>query len=132
VNVRAAIAAGGAVLSGVAACGGSSAATPAPGSGPVQHPSALVGTVGRHDAFSIALTDPQGNAITHLAAGTYRLTVHDESTIHDFHLHGPGVDDATQVGETGDKTFTVTFKPGTYTFVCDPHAGRMNGSFRVS
>jgi hypothetical protein len=132
-------AAGGALLFALAGCGGSSSAgtaTPpasgAGGGGTPAHPAALIGDVGHNDAFSISLTDPQGNPITNLAAGTYQLTVHDESAIHDFHLTGAGVDEATTVGDKTDKTFTVTFKPGTYTFMCDPHASQMHGSFRVS
>lgn len=128
---------GGACVLGLAACGGSSGgtATPPPassGGGTPAHPTALVGTVGHNDAFSISLTDPQGAAIGNLAAGTYKLTVHDESSIHDFHLSGGGVNEATTVGDKTTKTFTVTFKPGTYTFVCDPHASQMHGTFRVS
>ena len=138
-RVQMTAAVGAAALFALAGCGGSgtgtTAATPAPGGGgrgTPAHPSALIGDVGHNDAFTISLTDPQGNAITNLAAGTYKLTVHDESAIHDFHLTGAGVNDATAVGDKTDKTFTVTFKPGTYTFMCDPHASQMHGSFRVS
>lgn len=102
-----------------------SAASPA-------HPSALVADVGKNDGFIIGLFDQDGNPVTDLVAGTYPLTVHDFSGIHDFHLQGPGVDVTTGVGFTGDKTFTVTLKAGTYDFVCDPHAGRMHGSFTVA
>ena len=125
----------GAFIGGATACGGGSGGSPTNGGGnpgPVQHPSALVGVVGQHDAFSISLQDQAGNPITNLAAGTYQLTVHDDSSLHDFHLTGAGVDDATQIGEKTTKTFTVTFKPGTYTFLCDPHASQMHGSFKVS
>jgi plastocyanin len=38
----------------------------------------------------------------------------------------------TSVGATGNKTFTVTLKKGTYKFVCDPHASAMKGSFKVT
>jgi plastocyanin len=123
-----------AVAAVATACGGgSSAKTPAAANpGPAQHPTKLVGDVGHNDAFEITLKDQSGAAINNLAAGTYTLTVDDESTIHDFHLTGPGVDETTAVGSTGTKTFTVTFKPGTYSFVCDPHAGSMHGQFTVS
>ena len=119
----------------VAACGGSSAPSSGsadPGSSaPLQHPASLVGVVGHNDAFRISLTDPNGQAITDLAAGTYSLTVKDESAIHNFHLSGNGVDRATPVGSTITSTFNITLKPGTYTFVCDPHASQMKGSFTV-
>ena len=55
-------------------------------------------------------------------AGKYTLVVSDKSSIHNFHLKGPGVNVATSVATTGTKTFTITLKKGKYTFVCDPHA----------
>jgi hypothetical protein len=101
--------------------------------GPVQHPTSLTGEVGKNDAFDISLSDESGKPITNLAAGSYQLTVHDDSGIHNFHLSGPGgVDDSTVVQDTTTKIFQVTFKPGIYTFVCDPHASQMHGSFKVS
>jgi len=117
-----------------AGCGGGSSGGGGSGgqSAPLQHPAALVGDVGHDDAFKIGLTDDQGNPIRHLAAGTYSLTINDESSIHDFHLTGSGVDKSTSVPETGKQTFSVTFAPGTYSFVCDPHASQMHGKFTVS
>ena len=115
-----------------AACGGSSGGSSKAAPAAVQHPSSLVGVVGHNDAFSISLTDDKGAAIKNLAAGTYSLTIKDESSIHDFHLTGTGVDKATTVPGTGSTTFTVTFKPGKYSFVCDPHSSSMHGSFTVS
>lgn len=119
-------------VAATACSGGSSASkTPAAPAAP-QHPSSLVAVVGHNDAFSISLSDQSGNAIKNLAAGTYSLTVKDESAIHDFHLTGGGVDQTTGVAATGTSTFSVTFKPGKYSFVCDPHASSMHGSFTVS
>ena len=125
------------VAAGAAACGGSStggggAATAQQTPAAVQHPKSLVGEVGKDDKFVISLHDNNNVPITNLAAGTYSLKVEDDSTIHDFHLTGAGVDDSTPVGSAVVKTFSVTFKPGTYTFVCDPHAATMRGSFQVS
>ncbi|HYY04596.1 MAG TPA: plastocyanin/azurin family copper-binding protein [Gaiellaceae bacterium] len=91
----------------------------------------LVATVGRDDGFNISLTDASGNRVTHLDPGTYAVQVHDLSEIHDFHLFGPGVDEATPVGEKVDVTWTVTLQNGTYRFHCDPHATVMKGSFTV-
>ncbi len=89
----------------------------------------LVGTVG--PGYSIELEDSAGNPVTSLAPGTYDIVVHDFSTIHNFHLSGPGVNQATTVGYTGDTTWEdVVFQPSsTYRFVCDPHMTTMNGSF---
>jgi plastocyanin len=69
-----------------------------------------------------------------VAAGTYTLKVEDKSSSHNFHLIGPGVDEeVTTVPFTGDKEVTVTLKPGTYTYQCDPHADSgMKGTFEVT
>ena len=65
-------------------------------------------------------------------AGAFRLVIQDRAGDHNFRLRGPGVNVATSVGDTGAKTFRVTLRAGkTYTFVCDPHADEMRGSFRV-
>jgi plastocyanin len=58
--------------------------------------------------------------------------VRDRSRMHNFHLRGRGVNKRTTVGFLGSTTWTVTLRPGTYRFVCDPHARRMRGSFRVT
>lgn len=64
-------------------------------------------------------------------AGTIKLVVADKSSIHDFHLVGPGVNVTTSVAGTGTKTFTVKLKKGTYRFMCDPHASEMHGAFTI-
>lgn len=64
-------------------------------------------------------------------AGKVTLAVDDKSSIHNFRLKGPGVNVATSVPATGKKSFTVTLKPGKYTFLCDPHPTSMVGSFTV-
>jgi plastocyanin len=89
------------------------------------------GTVG--PGFTIALT-MQGKQVTRLKAGTpYRFVISDRADIHDFHLSGPGLNRLlTGVEFTGTKSFVLRLKKGTYRFVCDPHAGFMHGSFRVS
>ena len=91
----------------------------------------LTGVVGTNDAFVITLTDASGNRVTHLDPGTYTIVVHDRSEMHNFHLRGPGVDQKTDVTAVGDSTWTVTVADGTYTYVCDPHALTMRGSFTV-
>ena len=89
----------------------------------------LVGTVG--PGFTITLTKG-GTKVTRLKAGKYSIAVNDRSSIHNFHLTGPGLNKATSVGGTGKTTWTVTLKKGkTYRFVCDPHASIMKGSFKT-
>ena len=64
-------------------------------------------------------------------AGKYTLVVSDKSSIHNFHLKGPGVNVKTSVAGDGTKTFAITLKKGKYTFLCDPHATSMKGSFTI-
>jgi plastocyanin len=90
----------------------------------------LVGTVGTNDAFVISLADANGK-VTHLDAGTYTIVVHDRSAEHNFHLTGPGVNQATDVEGVGDATWTVTLRDGIYRYLCDPHSGIMKGRFAV-
>ena len=70
--------------------------------------------------------------VTSLKAGKYTIVVKDLAADHNFHLTGPGVNKTTSVGGKGTSTWTVTLKKGTYTYVCDPHASIMKGSFTVS
>ena len=81
--------------------------------------------------FTITLKKA-GVKVTKLKHGAYVIKVADKSNIHNFHLKGPGVDKKTGVSFTGTKTWTVTLKAGKYTYVCDPHASFMKGSFTVS
>ena len=69
---------------------------------------------------------------TSVAPGSYELEIEDLSDIHNFHLTGPGgVDVTTDVAAEGTESFTVELEAGTYTFVCDPHAGQMSGTIEV-
>jgi|RhiMethySRZTD1v2_1073278.scaffolds.fasta_scaffold136261_2 copper binding plastocyanin/azurin family protein len=91
----------------------------------------LVGSVG--PGFEISVTTPSGDAPETLTPGSWELQVDDKSSAHNFHLTGPGdVDVSTEVGEEGAETFQVELQPGTYSFVCDPHASQMNGTFEVA
>ncbi len=89
----------------------------------------LTGTVG--PGFTITLTQG-GKKVTKLAAGTYVFKINDKSTIHNFHLKGPGVNKKTSVGKKGSTTWTLKLSAGKYTYVCDPHRSIMHGSFTVS
>jgi len=81
-------------------------------------------------------TDGPGFTITmskkSVQAGSYTITIHDKSNIHDFHLTGPGVNMKTSVAAVKTYTWKVKLKPGTYTFVCDPHKTIMHGTFKVT
>jgi plastocyanin len=84
----------------------------------------LTGTVG--PGFTITMNK------TTVKAGTYVITIHDRSSIHDFHLTGAGVDKVTSVPSTGTTKWTVKLKKGTYHFVCDPHRPIMHGVLKVT
>jgi plastocyanin len=88
----------------------------------------LTGTVG--PGFTITLKKG-GAKVTTLKAGTYKFVVTDKSNIHNFHLKGPVSKVITTVAAKGTKTVTLKLKKGKYTYVCDPHASSMRGSFRV-
>jgi plastocyanin len=82
--------------------------------------------------FKIEMKNAANRPLKTIKAGTYQMKVEDKSAIHDFHLVGPGVNKTTSVGFVGERIWTVRLKPGKYTFMCDPHAGQMRGSFRVT
>jgi plastocyanin len=88
----------------------------------------LNGVVG--PGFSITLKQ-NGKAVKTLKPGKYVFKINDKSSIHNFHLTGPGINKSTTVGGTGNKSWTVTLKKGTYKYICDPHASIMHGSFKV-
>lgn len=108
------------------------AATLPPATPPATTPPAtrrLVATVG--PGFTIGLRTTAGTRVTTLRRGTYTIIVRDRSRVHNFHLVGRGVNKRTSVARTGSFTWRVTFRPGTYRIVCDPHAAAMRRSFRV-
>jgi len=91
----------------------------------------LVAVVGTNDAFVISLRDASGNLVSHLDPGTYDIAVSDRSQMHNFHLKGPGVNNATAIETAEAVTWTVTLTDGRYSFVCDPHSTQMRGFFTV-
>jgi hypothetical protein len=89
----------------------------------------LRGTTG--PGFTISVKR-NGTSVKKLKAGMYRIVVADKSSIHNFHLFGPGVNKKTTVPFVGTRTWTVKLKAGKYTFQCDIHAAvGMKGTFRV-
>ena len=74
-----------------------------------------------------------GNDLKTIKAGTYKIKVEDKSSIHNFHLFGPGLNKKTTVPFKGDTTWTIKLKPGRYTYQCDVHASvGMKGHFKVT
>jgi plastocyanin len=89
----------------------------------------LQGVVG--PGSTIALVTSAGAPVSRLEPGTYQFQIRDLSDEHNFHLSGPGVNEATTVEGLTETTWTVTLQSGTYTFLCDPHSRTMNGRFAV-
>jgi hypothetical protein len=93
-----------------------------------------------HEDQSIALAFDDGTPVGNQArtpptipAGTYTICVVDDTDEHNFHLSGPGVDQATSVGGSSSPTWTVTLQPGAqYRFQCDTHFDFMFGVFNTS
>ena len=82
--------------------------------------------------YSIEVTKA-GKDVKTIKAGTYKIKVEDKSSSHNFHLIGKGLNKSTTVAFMGDKTWTITLKPGKVAYQCDPHAARgMKGSFKVT
>ena len=94
---------------------------------------ATVGTEESPDAFEIALVDEDGEPVTELEAGEYNIEVSDPTGVHNFHLSGGdgAVDEKTGPTEKVDTLWVVTFEPGDYRYLCDPHPS-MNGQFTVT
>jgi plastocyanin len=92
-------------------------------------PPVLTGEVG--PGFTIEVSKADKDVKT-LKAGKVTIKVEDKSSIHNFHLIGPGVNKKTGVSFTGETTWKITLKPGRYTYQCDPHAASgMKGHFTV-
>jgi plastocyanin len=110
--------------------GAEASATAVPGAPTLR---GTVGTEDSEDAFEIALVDEDGAPVTELPAGQYNVEVTDHSGVHDFHLSGGdgAVDEKTGIREQGETTWVVTFEPGDYRYICDPHPS-MNGLFTVT
>src|SRR3954453_7479483 len=67
-----------------------------------------------HEDNTISLTFDDGSAVGNqsrdtptVPAGTYVVRVVDDATEHNFHLAGPGVDEATSTGASESPTWTV-------------------------
>ena len=130
---RALVATAGAILIAATACGGSSkSGGGSTAAGLPERPARLVADVGHNGSFGITLRDPEGKTIRNLAAGTYALDINDESSIHNFHIFGKGIDDKSDVSGVGKQSFTITFARGFYAFQCDIHVSQMHGTFEVS
>jgi hypothetical protein len=74
-----------------------------------------------------------GKAVKTLKAGTFKVVIHDRSSIHGWSLDGPHgfAKDIAPVAGTGTKTVTLKLKAGKYKFYCPAHESIMFGRFTV-
>jgi hypothetical protein len=96
------------------------------------HPT-LVGVVGKDDAYKIALM-MNGKLIKTLKAGTYTVSIHDDSSIHNYELDGPRGKawTFTAVPFVGAMTVTLKLVSGKYKAYCAPHESVMFQRFTVT
>ena len=84
---------------------------------------------GRVTSKAISLTNG-GSKVRSLTAKKYKITVSDTSKTQNFYLKGPGVNRKTGVAARARATWTVTLKPGRYTYRSDK-SRKLHGTFTV-
>ena len=85
---------------------------------------------GKVTARTITLTEG-GSRVRSVTENTYKVTVNDTSTKQNFHLTGPGVNKKTSVVAKTRKTWTLSLKPGKYTYRSDK-SRRLKRTFTVT
>jgi hypothetical protein len=85
---------------------------------------------GRVTAKAISLKTSAGARVKSLTTRKYKITVSDTSKTQNFHLKGPGVNKKTGVGARAKATWTLTLRPGKYTYRSDK-SRKLRGSFTV-
>ena len=92
----------------------------------------LRGVVG--PGYSIKLT-LNGKKVTSLKAGSYRFSVTDKSSFHNFKVEwekgGKFEKQITTTGFTGSKSAVIKLKPGSWSYYCSVHESQMHGDFKV-
>jgi hypothetical protein len=88
----------------------------------------ILGTVGQR---AISLRTLEGQKVTLLKPGKYRILVRDRSARENFHLSGPGINRRTAIRFVGSSSWAVRLGAGTYRYRSDAHPVRLHGSLRV-
>ena len=96
--------------------------------GSAQASTSLVGKVG--PGTRLTLRSSNGQAVTRLRIGAYRIVVSDGSPAQNFHLVGPKTNKTTSLSFVGRVIWTVKLVPGLYRYSSD-RARQNSGSFRV-
>ena len=92
------------------------------------------GMRGRLPTLKGKVTDGQVITISQdtASAGRYRIVVDDQTTNHNWHIRGRGVDKSTSVTGTGRMVWKVRLRVDTYVIHCDVHPRTMRTSLTVS
>ncbi len=90
---------------------------------PVAPGQRIVGNVG--PGFTISVSPRR------VQPGTYRFVIHDNSSMHNWHITGPGVNKKTLITFQGTRRFTLDLTRGRYLIQCDMHPLQMNTRLRV-
>lgn len=80
---------------------------------------------------TITLKRADGTVVRRVKHGRHTFVIRDRSSIHNFHLYGPGVDRRTGEAFTGRRRWAVRLRAGVYRYRCDPHRATMRGRFTV-
>lgn len=95
-------------------------------------PTLLKGTVG--PGYTISLT-MGGKKVRSLKAGTYKISVSDKSSYHNFTLERetkPTIEKhITSTAFTGSKTITMKLPKGGWKYYCSVHEAMIHGTFVV-
>jgi plastocyanin len=85
---------------------------------------------GKVTTRAISLKTSSGAKVRSLKSGKFKITVSDTSKTQNFHLSGPGLNKKTGVAAKARATWTVTLRPGKYTYRSD-RSRKLRGSFTV-
>lgn len=101
------------------------------GNVPPPPPPPTVGKLsGKVTTKAISLKTSSGAKVRSLTQGKYRIAVSDTSKTQNFHLTGPGLNKKTGVAARTKATWTLTLKPGKYTYRSDK-SRKLRGTFTV-
>jgi hypothetical protein len=85
---------------------------------------------GKVTTKTITLKTGSGSKVKTLTSGKFKLAVSDTSKTQNFHLKGPGVNKKTGVAARAKAAWTLTLKPGKYTYRSDK-SRKLRGTFTV-
>ncbi len=81
-------------------------------------------------ARAISLKTASGAKVRTAVEGKFRIAVNDAAKTQNFHLTGPGLNRKTGIKPRPKATWTVTLRPGRYTYRSDKNR-RLRGTFLV-